>query len=206
MAILRPELFYAYVGHSQIVNPSIDEKLYQNIWNLASTKKDTASLSILTYIGKPPYYSARNAGKLIRIVKKYEIQVATPAPEQWFVPNQQYSDEKDQLDRENGDDYSFVNFVGDTALHVPSMCAGIDLLKDNIKFKIPVYIIQGDEDLLTPKESTLKYFLAITAPQKVFYTIPQAAHGFNSAVLQKQFEVFRSIKIKKQKCYKKDKK
>jgi pimeloyl-ACP methyl ester carboxylesterase len=193
MAILRPELFYAYVGHSQIVNPSIDEKLYQNIWNLASTKKDTASLSILTYIGKPPYYSARNAGKLIRIVKKYEIQVATPAPEQWFVPNQQYSDEKDQLDRENGDDYSFVNFVGDTALHVPSMCAGIDLLKDNIKFKIPVYIIQGDEDLLTPKESSKLYFNTLSAHKKVYYTIPQAAHGFNSAVLEKQFQVFRSI-------------
>lgn len=194
MASQRPELFYAYVGHSQIVNPTIDEEFYNKIYKIAKKKNDMEALKKLDEIGKPPYDAAKNVGQLFRIVKKYEKVNSIPAPESWFVATKDYDNQKDEKDRENGDDYSFVNYTGDKKLEVQSMSATIDLLRDNIDFKIPVFIIQGEEDILTPKQKTKKYFNRIKAPSKKYYLLPKTSHGFNSQVLDIQYKICKGIK------------
>lgn len=190
----RPELFYAYVGHSQIVNPTIDTAFYTKIYKIAEEKNDKEALEILNSIGKPPYDRAKKVGQLFRIMKKYERANSAPAPEAWFVEAPAYNNPKDNQDREEGDDYSFVNYAGDSKLGVKSMSATIDLMKDNLEFKIPVYLIQGNNDLLTPKEASKAYFDKIKAPEKKYYLLPDAAHGFNMSVLDTQCKIFRSIK------------
>jgi pimeloyl-ACP methyl ester carboxylesterase len=194
MITKRPDLFYAYIGHSQIVNPSDDSALYNKVYEMAESAQDTASLSRLKAIGKPPYSAARSTGQLLRIVKKYERANSTPPPGSWFVMSSAYDNPKDNQNRENGDDYSFVNYVGDNRLEVQSMRAHINLIKDDFRFKIPVYFIQGNEDLLTPKESTKKYFDKIEAPDKKYYLLQKTAHGFNEAVLDALYKVCKSIK------------
>jgi len=154
MAVKNPELFYAYIGHSQITDPSDDVTLYQKVNELAEKNKDTASLEILKSIGLPPYPEAKNTGKLFRIVKKYERLNSTPAPDSWFVLSAAYDNEADNRHRSDGDDYSFVNYVGDKRLGVKAMRTTINLVKDNPAFKIPVYFIQGMEDILTPKKAS----------------------------------------------------
>ncbi len=195
MATKRPELFYAYVGHSQIVNPSIDAEFYNKIYKMAEVKKDKEALEILNTIGKPPYERAKNVGQLFRIIKKYEKINSLPAPEAWFVVSSAYDNEKDNQNRSDGDDYSFVNFAGDNKLGVSAMSASINLMKDNLEFKIPIYFIQGEEDILTPKETTKKYFDAIKAPEKKYYLLPKTAHGFNLSVLETQYKIDKGIKI-----------
>lgn len=190
----RPDLFYAYVGHSQITDPSDDLKLYEKVYSIAQKSKDTASLDILNSIRKPPYDEARNVGRLMRIVKKYESANSIAAPDSWFVVSAAYDNAKDNQNRSDGDDYSFVNYTGDKKLGVQSMRASINLMKDNLDFKVPVYLIQGEEDLLTTKEATREYFNKISSPKKEYYLLPQTAHGFNLPVLEKQYEVFKSIK------------
>ncbi|TDE28722.1 alpha/beta hydrolase [Flavobacterium ranwuense] len=194
IATKRPDLFYAYVGHSQIVNPTIDIEAYTKIYKMAEGKNDKEALEILNSIGKPPYSSAKNVGLLFRIVKKYERANSTPAPENWFQLSPAYDNNTDNKNREDGDDYSFVNFVGDDKLGVQSMTATINLMRDNLDFKIPVYLIQGNEDILTPKENSKKYFDEIKAPKKEYYLLPKAAHGFNKSVVETQYKIFRSIK------------
>ncbi len=194
MATKRPDLYYAYVGHSQIVFPSIDLPLYKKIYQIAQMDNDTISLEILNNIGTPPYEKARNAGQLLRIVKKYEHENSTPPPNSWFVVSAAYDNTKDNQNRSDGDDYSFVNFVGDNRLGVQSMSAGINFMKDNLNFKIPIYLIQGDEDLLTPKEITNQYFNKIKAPKKKYYLLPKTAHGFNLPVLETQYKICKAIK------------
>ncbi len=190
----RPDLFYAYVGHSQIVNPTIDIKAYTKIYKMAEGRNDKEALEILNSIGKPPYSRAKNVGLLFRIAKKYERANLTPAPENWFQLSPAYDNDIDNKNREDGDDYSFVNFVGDDKLGVQSMTATIDLMKDNLDFKIPVYLIQGNEDILTPKENSKKYFDTIKAPKKEYYLLPKAAHGINQSVVESQYKIFKSIK------------
>lgn len=190
----RPDLFYAYVGHSQIVKPGIDEAFYDKIYKIAENENDKESLEVLNSIGKPPYDRAKKVGQLFRVLKKYERANSIPALEDWFVEAPAYSNPKDKQNREDGDDYSFVNYVGDSKLGVHSMNATIDLMKDNWEFKISVYLIQGNEDIMTPKEASKAYFDKIKAPEKKYYLLPNTAHGFNEAVLEAQCKIFRSIK------------
>ncbi|MEQ1798335.1 MAG: alpha/beta hydrolase [Lacibacter sp.] len=194
MATKRPDLFFAYVGHSQIVNPVIDTEFYDKIYKLAEDNKDKDALEILNAIGRPPYDRARKFGQLFKILKKYERANSIAAPENWFVLSPAYDNAKDNQNRSDGDDYSFVNYCGDSKLGVSSMSAGINLLKDNMEFKIPVYLIQGTEDLLTPKEKTEEYFNQLKAPEKKYYLLPKTAHGFNLSVLETQYEIFKHIK------------
>jgi pimeloyl-ACP methyl ester carboxylesterase len=193
IATKRPDLFYAYVGHSQIVNPTINIEFYNKIYKMAEDRKDNDALEILNTIGKPPYDRAKNVGLLFRIVKKYEKENSTAAPSNWFQLSPSYDNEKDDQNRSDGDDYSFVNYTGDSKLGVKSMSASINYMKDNLDFKIPVYLIQGNEDILTPKEKTKKYFDKIKAPEKKYYLLPKAAHGFNLSVLEAQYKIFKSI-------------
>ncbi|MES2648923.1 MAG: alpha/beta hydrolase [Bacteroidota bacterium] len=195
MAINRPDLFAAYVGHSQIVDPGDDLPLYNKVHQMAAEKKDKYALEMLDSLGKPPYARARQTGKLLRIVKKYERANSNPAPDSWFVLRADYDNEKDNQNRSDADDYSFVNYAGDKVLGVKPMRTGINFLKDKLDFKIPVYLIQGEEDLLTPKESTRNYFDNIRAPKKEYFLLPGAAHGFNEAVLKTQYWVFKMIAL-----------
>jgi pimeloyl-ACP methyl ester carboxylesterase len=194
IATKRPDLFYAYVGHSQIVNPTIDIEFYNKIYKMAEGRKDNDALEILNTIGKPPYSSAKNVGLLFRIVKKYEKANSTPAPSNWFELSPAYDNEKDNQNRSDGDDYSFVHYTGDSILGVQSMSASINSMKDNLNFQIPIYLIQGNEDILTSKEKTKKYFNKIKAPKKSYYLLPKTAHGFNLQVLEAQYKIFKRIK------------
>lgn len=196
MAWQQPELFYAYVGHSQVVDLSDDLPMYNKVYAMAQKNNDSASLSLLNSIGKPPYDRARNIGKLFRVVKKYESAHSTPPPAAWFVAAPAYNNAKDEKDREDGDDYSFANFAGDKQLGVPSMRSTINLVQDNIEYKIPIYFIQGEEDILTPKEMTKPYFDKIKAPAKQYILLKNSAHGFNVYVVEAQYKIFKSIAAK----------
>lgn len=196
MAAKRPDLFYAYIGHSQVTDPSDDLTLYHKVFQLAEKNKDTASLDILKTLGLPPYTEAKNVGKLFRIVKKYERLNSTPAPESWFVPSAAYDNETYNRHSSDGDDYSFVNYVGDKRLGVTAMRKTINLVNDNPEFMIPVYFVQGAEDLLTPKEASRKYFNIIKAPAKKYYLLPKTAHGFNESVLAALYKICKAIKTK----------
>jgi len=194
IATKEPDLFYAYVGHSQIVNPSIDAEFYAKIYKMAEDKNDKESLEILNSIGKPPYSTAKNIGLLFRVLKKYERANSTAAPDNWFVLSPSYDNDIDNKNRADGDDYSFVNYVGDDKLGVKSIIETINLMRDNLDFKIPVYLIQGNEDIMTPKENSKKYFDKIKAPEKEYFLLPNSAHGFNQSVVEAQYKIFKSIK------------
>jgi pimeloyl-ACP methyl ester carboxylesterase len=194
IATKQPNLFYAYVGHSQIVNPSIDAEFYAKIYKMAEDKNDKKSLEILNSIGKPHYDRAKNIGLLFRVLKKYERENSTPAPDNWFVLSPSYDNDIDNKNRAAGDDYSFVNYVGDDKLGVKSIIETINLMRDNLDFKIPVYLIQGNEDIMTPKENSKKYFDKIKAPKKEYFLLPNSAHGFNQSVVEAQYKIFKSIK------------
>lgn len=189
MAVKRPDLFYAYIGHSQVVNPSADFITgYHKVFAMAQQANDTASTAILNSIGLPPYDDPKNAGKLLRVIKKYERKNSTPAPESWFIVSPEYDNKKDSQNREDGDDYSFANYMGYKRFGIKPMNT-INLLHDGLDFKIPVFFIQGEEDILTPKEITKAYFDTINAPKKEFFLLPKAAHGFNQSVTDMQYKI-----------------
>ena len=77
------------------------------------------------------------------------------------------------------------------------MMAAINLLNDGTVFKIPVYLLQGEEDILTPVEITKDYFDKISAPKKEFFLLPKTAHGFNLSVIETQYRIMRALPLLK---------
>lgn len=194
MALARPELFLAYVGHSQIVNAAEGfQTAYASVNRLAREAGDTESLEELAALGPPPYGDARKDGQLMRIIKKYERLRSTPAPESWWKLAPEYENEKDERDRASGDDYSFLHYAGHQKMGVRPMSGGINFMEDGLNFKVPVYLIQGEVDILTPKELTRQYFEAIRAPKKQYLLVPGAAHGHNQAIVDAQYRTVKEL-------------
>lgn len=193
MALSRPDLFYAYVGHSQLVNPAGDIRLvYRNLLSKALELENMESKEILQTLGPPPYDDARNTGRLMRLIKKYESENAVPAPESWWKPAPQYDNPTDAQHREDGDDYSFIHYAGHAQLSIEAMSASINLLENGLVYEIPVFLIQGNKDILTPLEISKAYFDKITAPKKGYFTVSGAAHGFNQPVVDMLYSILHS--------------
>jgi len=192
MAEKRPDLFYVYIGHSQLVYPSNDLTLaYHKVYELAQKAGDQKSLAVLTGIGRPPYDTARHAGQFLRIVKQYERMNSKPPPVEWMTISAEYDNEKDAHHRFDGDDYSFVHFVGDKQLAIEPM----NRPASGLSFKIPIYFIQGEKDIMTPQEISKPYFDRITAPKKEYILLPTAAHGFNMEVVEAMLKIFSKMSI-----------
>ena len=194
MALARPDLFAAYIGHSQIVNAS--EGLvyaYGKVLSMAQESKDQESIDRLKLLGPPPYEDAMKEGQLMRVIKKYERENSTPAPASWWKLSSAYDNEKDAKNRYDGDDYSFLHFAGHKKMGIKSMVAGINFLKDGLHCKIPMYLIQGEADILTSKQLTKKYFDKLKAPKKELVLLPDAAHGHNQSVLDAQYKIVNNL-------------
>ena len=198
MAIKRPDLFYAYIGHSQVVHPTNNlVHAYEKVLKFANQTGDSTSMNVLQSLGAPPYDLAKKAGQLFRVIKKYERKNSIPAPDSLWKISPLYNNEKDSQHRSDGDDYSFVNYVGDKRLGIKPMMATVNLLNDGTVFKIPVYLVQGEEDILTPAEITKDYFNKISAPKKEFFLLPKTAHGFNLSVIEAQYQIMKGLALLK---------
>jgi pimeloyl-ACP methyl ester carboxylesterase len=190
MATSRPELFYAYVGHSQIVDPSAAMlAAYHKVYKMAEIGKGQQSKDILDSIGKPPYDAAKTTGQLNRVIKKYERANSIPAPPEWFEIDPAYDNEKDNQNRSDGDDYSFVNYAGDKRFGLASLGATINFRKDALVFEIPVYFIQGEDDIATPQILAKEYFNKLKAPEKKFILLRKTDHGFNQLVVDAHYKL-----------------
>ncbi|CAN5500018.1 hypothetical protein BH23BAC1_BH23BAC1_24980 [soil metagenome] len=193
MALKRPELFHAYVGHAQVVNFFDNlNYAYQKVYKMAEDAEDKESIEKLQSWGEPPYDDGKNSGQLLRIIKKYERENSIPAPKTWWKLASEYDNKKDGQHRYEGDDYSFIHLVGHEKLGIKAMITDVDFNNDGLKFKVPVYLIQGEEDILTSKEITKIYFDSIDAPKKEYFLIPGAAHGLNQSVVDTQYQILKN--------------
>ncbi|WP_396634322.1 alpha/beta hydrolase [Maribacter sp. R86514] len=196
MAQKHPELFHAYIGHAQFVDftRNIDDA-YSHVYKIANIKEDTPTLLKLKDLGPPPYQKAKNYGQLLRVVKQFEKEFADPAPSNWWKIAAEYENNEDSRDRYNGDDYSFLNLVGDQTIGVPSMVSNIDFNKTALTFKLPIFMIQGEHDILCSQELNKPYFEKIRAPRKEYVIVSNAAHGFNEHIVKKQYEIAKSLRV-----------
>ena len=196
MAQSNPELFHAYLGHAQFVNFKENIKnAYSQIAEMAEAMEDKKVVEKLIELGAPPYKSAKKYGQLFRIIKQYENENSTPEPSSWWKIAAAYDNNEDSRNRYNGDDYSFLNLVGDETIGVKSMVANLNFEKSGLVFRLPVFLVQGEQDILTSKALNKPYFEKIRAPRKEYHTVSNAAHGFNTAIINKQYEIAKSLSV-----------
>ena len=187
MATARPDLFHAYVGVSQVVsyrdNPAAS---HAKATALAKAAGDEKTVSALAAIGPPPWENPRNFGILRRATRAYEAKSSDPAPQAWWAPAPGYDTRERLAETEEGEDYSYLQFVGRKG---DGLFSKVDLAKQGAAFAIPVFLVHGAEDLVATPEVARRYFDDITAPRKAFVLVPRAGHDPNPALVAAQYRV-----------------
>jgi len=192
MAQAEPDLFHAYVGTSQLVSYADSVAAsYVRVLGLARAAGDTEIAGSLEALGAPPWNNPRAFGSLRRAARKYETQAVDPAPAEWWRPAPGYDTPEYEAEYEAGEDFSFVQFVG---LEGDGMGPGLDIRKLGSRFEMPVYLIQGREDLLTTPEISHAYFAGLAAPDKQFILVQRTGHDPNRAMIAAQLGVLRQVR------------
>ena len=183
----RPDLFHAYVGVAQIVSYRENQTAsYAKLVELAGAAKDEKTISALENLRPPPWTNPRNSGILRRATRVYEAKTTTPAPVEWWVRSRDYDSPEMRDEYVEGEDYSYLQFVG---LEGDGMFSQVDLPRLGPAFEIPVFIIHGAEDLVARPEVAKRYFDSIKAPQKEFVIVPNAGHDPNEAMIDAHYRL-----------------
>jgi pimeloyl-ACP methyl ester carboxylesterase len=189
MAQAQPNLFHAYVGTAQLVGGADMKVGYARTLELARGAGDAESVGKLEGIGPPPWTNPRSFGILRRVTRKYEALKTDPPPVGWFKFAPGYDTQAYEAAYEAGEDYSFLQFVGRAG---DGMSSRIDLYKLGTRFEIPVFLLQGDEDLVTPPDVSRAYFDSLIAPTKAFIRLSRTGHDPNRAMIDGQLQVLES--------------
>lgn len=195
MAKSRPDLFHAYIGVGQMVNYAENESSsYHKILELAHAANDAKTIATITALGPPPWKNPRNFGILRRATRMYEAKATTPAPESWWLPAPDYATPTAQADYEAGEEYSYLQFVG---LAGNGMLSRVDLPKLGLEFDLPVFMIQGAEDIVTTHDVAKKYYDSISATKKEYVLLDRTGHDPNETMINVEYEILKSLAIRK---------
>ena len=186
MARQSPEQFCAWVGVAQVVGERENRTSWGTVLERARAAGDKATVTQLEALGPPPWTNPRNFGILRRAIRKYESQVTEPTVAAWWQVLPAYATPQAKADYDAGEDYSFLKFVGWKG---DGMMSKVDLYKLGTRFELPVYLVQGAEDLLTEAKVTRRYFEAISAPDKAYIEVPRAGHDPNGPLIDAQARV-----------------
>jgi len=186
----RPDLFHAYVGIGQLVSyRDNQEASYRQVVALARAAGDAKTVSAMEALGPPPWTNPRNFGILRRATRTFESKTSTSGPESWWVPSPPYATDERRAEYEGGEDYSYLQFVG---LKGGGMFSLVDLPKLGAAFEIPVFLVQGAEDLVTVPDVAKRYFDTISAPAKDYVLLPRTGHDPNPIMVEAVYNVLKT--------------
>lgn len=184
MAAKGPDLYCAWMPVAQVVNETGNMRASRDIiLARARAAGDQETVARIEALGTPPWTNPRNFGILRRAIRKYEALVTEPAPAAWLALKAERSTSKALADYEAAEDYSYIQFVG---IKGDGIAAGVDMPTQAASFRMPVYMVHGDQDLLATKEIAQRYFDELTAPKKQLVIVPRAGHDPNIPYIDAQ--------------------
>jgi pimeloyl-ACP methyl ester carboxylesterase len=169
MAKARPDLFYAYVGTGQVADSTRSSSVaYDALLKKAKAVDDQRGIAELSHIGPPPYES----GDGFRVQHKW-ANAFEGADEFLYgtiglalvAPGGSVQDINDSVE---GQTLSADRLVPQTKSIRPA-----DL---GLKFSIPIFVFQGEQDFTTPTVLAQQYLESIQAPRKAFVPISGGGH------------------------------
>jgi pimeloyl-ACP methyl ester carboxylesterase len=175
MAHARPDLFYAYVGLAQMVNMRKNQSAsYARVLELARAAGDQQAIGELEKIGPMPWDSDQIPKW--HVYRKWELayqakRVTAPSPPEKISP--EYDSPEERTQWAAADDFSGAHFFGMT---LSGPLEDVDLQALGTEFAIPVFILQGQEDLTALPDLAKAYFDSIKAPLKQFHLVPGTGH------------------------------
>ncbi len=169
----RPDLFSAFVGTGQVSDlPRSLSRGYSRLTEQARASGDNETLRTLQMIGPPPYRNMKQVASFFDCSGRYQAPSDGTAldllKKSLISPPPEYS-LRDEVNRFRG------------FMVVPPWKLYDDLLNTNLMtfgtdFKVPVVIIQGAQDTVTPLGDAEKYFATLSAPHKEMTVVADGGH------------------------------
>jgi pimeloyl-ACP methyl ester carboxylesterase len=172
MVISKPTWFTAYVGTGQLVDKTSNEDIaYHQLLTKVRDAGDARGERALQLIGSPPY---RNLDDLIaerKWVTTYDTSAernlkSSLTPMVLFAPNYSLWDILDFL---HGISFSQAATYAENNVY--------DARALGLRFEVPFFIFQGDEDHQTPTILAEQYFATVEAPSKKFELLKGGGHS-----------------------------
>jgi pimeloyl-ACP methyl ester carboxylesterase len=189
----RPDLFYAFVGQSLVVNFKNEVSAsYARIMQMAEAANDQKTITALKSIGAPPWKALFPQWRIYRNAEKaYQAKLVT-APKPSIKTDAAYAGVAERKQYEEAEEFSMFHFWGGRqpksqadagSLTLSGPLAEANLPALGTKFKIPIYFVEGEHDLTAPLELAKAYFESIRAPQKDFYVVVGNGHEPSQAMI-----------------------
>lgn len=162
----RPDLFCAYVGTAQVVRFDF-ASTYDRVLAMARSANDQAAVKDLTAIGPPPWSSFQTSMIFFRWVGVYEFKHATPMN---MIVSPEYASTQEREAWGAAMSFSVEHFFrsdfSGPLTKFDAMALGTD-------FKVPIFIVQGENDLRAPPDLARHWLDGIDAPRKAFFLVAE---------------------------------
>lgn len=168
----RPGAFAAYVGTGQVASWSETVHVQFDLL-LARARRvgDRETVEELEAIGRPDPEDAR---QYFRFSPKLRSLVWPRKDRAWLEHLQrQASDLRTSGSRRFQDLTEGMEFSAQRLLSDQMSC---DLVKSAHEIQTAYFVIQGQEDVVTPTEAAVRYFRRVRAPVKALKLLPRAGH------------------------------
>ncbi|MGR2792506.1 alpha/beta fold hydrolase [Bacillus subtilis] len=168
-----PDLFYAYYGISQVVNPHDEESTaYQHIREISESKK-ASLLSFLTrFIGAPPWKQ-----DIQHLIYRFCVELSRGG----FTRRHRQSLAV-IFQMLTGNEYgvrnmhSFFNGLRFSKKHLTGELYRFNAFTSVPSIKVPCVFISGKHDLIVPAEISKQYYHKLEAPEKRWFQFENSAH------------------------------
>jgi len=191
MVQIRPDLFAAYVGTGQAASWMTLVNIQYDLL-LARARKDgnQATVKELETIGRP----GPTDGEHWTFLNKYNFRsLWAPSDQEWL---QHLRSQVAELEAREPEQFKNLEdgmqFTGEHVL--PDQIA-TNLPKTACNIHTAYFVIQGQEDVITPTQAATDYFKCIKAPKKELILIPNAGH-FAFMTASGQFLETLTIKVR----------
>jgi len=168
----RPDLFAAYVGAGQMAYRDEQEAAsYDMVQARAKAAGNVKAVAELAAHGPPPYKGLAD----LLVERRWLALYDTPAerslfkvmtPVVLFAPGQSL--------RELWDYNAAPKVAQGAAYHEVARFNAQSL---GASFAVPMFVFAGDQDILTPSDSTQRWFEQLQAPQKAFVRLKGGGHN-----------------------------
>ncbi len=167
----RPELFAAYIGTGQVGSWRANvQAQFEFLLGKARAANDRKRIEQLEAIGTPDPNNTKQYFSWWSMRNPY----MSADDGKWYAELRQIVRSNPEFTEE------YMKMVGDGMAYsgrttVRSMSA-TELPTTATAFSVPVFVIQGEEDMVTPTSVAIKYFKVVKAPKKKLILIKHAGH------------------------------
>lgn len=176
----RPDLFHAYIGSGQMVSQRVtDQIIWRDLLAYADATGDGALYDQVLTFGEPPYRDTPWANS---VVMGYYDAIGTPyTPPAAYLSRGQASgigpfgilaSEYSLVDKAN-----VLRGLIDTFSIMYPQLQEIDFRADVTELDVPVYLLDGVNELRGRRDLATEWFDRLSAPHKELITYPDAGHS-----------------------------